>query len=144
MTAETYLNQIRMLDIKINDGLDELAQLKALATRVTSAMDGEMVNSSKDPDKLTNVVQKIIALKMKINSDVDKYVDIKREAVELLSRVENPKYYKILHSRYVLFKKWEQIADEMGYTYQWVNELHDDALLEFEKIMKKGGLLDRN
>jgi seryl-tRNA synthetase len=144
MTAKTYLKQIRALDIKINDGMEELEQLKALSTRVTSAMDGEMVSGTKNPDKMTDVVAKIIKLQEDLNRDVDKYVDIKREANELLSMVENPTHYKILHSRYVLYKTWEQIACEIGFTYQWVCQLHGVALLEFEKILKNSGLLDRN
>ena len=144
MTAKEYLNQIRMLDIKINEGIEELEQLKAMATKVTAALGDEVVSSSKNPDKMTDVIAKIINLQMDLNRAVDKYVDIKAEAVELLSQVENPTHYKILHSRYVLFKKWEQIACEIGFTYQWTNELHDVALLEFEKILKKSGVLDRN
>lgn len=144
MTAKTYLNQIRKAEIKIEDGLEELERLKALATKVTSAMDGEVVSGSKNPDKMTDVVAKIIQLQEKINRDVDKYVDIKREAQELLSQVENTTHYKILHSRYVLHKTWEQIACEIGFTYQWVCKLHGVALLEFEKILKNSGVLDRN
>lgn len=144
MTAKTYLKQIRTLDIKIDDCMDEMEQLKSLATKVTCAYGGEVVSGSKNPDKMTAVVAKIIKLQEDINRDVDKYVDIKREAIELLSQVENPTHYKILHSRYVLYKTWEQIACEIGFTYQWVCQLHGVALLEFEKIMKKSGLLDRN
>ena len=144
MTAKTYLSQIRALDIKINDGIEELAQLKALATKVTAALGNEVVSSSKSPDKMTDVVAKIVKLQEDLNRDVDKYVDIKREATELLSKVENPTHYKILHSRYVLYKTWEQIACEIGFTYQWVCQLHGVALLEFEKILKKTVVLDRN
>lgn len=144
MTAKTYLNQIRLAEIKITDGLEEMAQLKALATKVTSAMDGEVVSGSKNPDKMTDAVHKIIKLQEKINRFVDKYVDIKTEALELLSQVADPVHYKILHSRYVLYKTWEQIADEIGYTYQWTCHLHGIALLEFEKILQNSGLLDRN
>lgn len=144
MTAKTYLQQIKMLDIRIYDGLEELERLKALATKVTSTMDGEVVSGSKNPDKMTDVVYKIIKLQEKINRDVDKYVDIKQAATGLLAEVENPTHYKILHSRYVLYKTWEQIACEIGFTYQWVCQLHGVALLEFEKILKNSGLLDRN
>ena len=144
MTAKTYLNQIQKAEIKITDGMEELWRLKALATKVTSAMDGEVVSSSKNPDKMADAVAKIIKLQEEINRDVDKYVDIKNEATELLSQVENPTHYKILHSRYVLYKTWEQIACEIGFTYQWVCKLHGVALMEFEKIMKKSGLVDRN
>ena len=144
MTAKTYLNQIRKAEIKIEDGTEELARLKALATKVTSAMDGEVVSSSKNPDKMADAVAKIIKLQEEINRDVDKYVDIKSEALGMLALVENQTHYKILHSRYVLYKTWEQIACEIGFTYQWVCQLHGVALIEFEKIMKKSGLLDRN
>lgn len=144
MTAKTYLNKIRLLDIKINDGLEEMAHLKAMATKVTAAMDGEVVSSSKSPDKLTDVVAKIIKLQEDLNRDVDKYVDIKQEALDLLNSIENPAHYKILYSRYVLYKTWEQIACELDFTYQWVCKLHGVALLEFEKIMKNSGLIDRN
>ena len=116
MTAQSYLEQIRLLDMKITEGMEEMEQLKALATRVTSALDGEAVSSSKNPDKMTDVVNKIIKLQEDINRDVDKYVDKKREANELLSQVENPVSFKILHGRYVLYKTWEQIADEINYS----------------------------
>ena len=144
MTAKKYLSKIRALDIKINDSMEELEQLKALATKVTAALGGEVVSSSSSPDKMTNIVAEIIKLQEELNRDVDNYVDMKREAAELLSKVENPVHYKILHSRYVLYKTWEQIADEIGYTYQWVCQLHGVALLEFEKILQNSGLLDRN
>lgn len=145
MTAKTYLSQIRVADIRIQDGLDDLKQEKAKATKVTAAMEGEMVSGSKSPDKLTDAVAKIIELQEQINRDVDKYVDIKKEATMLLAQVENPTHYKILNSRYVLYKTWEQIACELDFTYQWVCQLHGVALLEFEKIMQKNGLLlDRN
>lgn len=144
MTAKTYLKQIRLLDKRIDDGLEELERLNALLTRVTSALGGEVVSGSKDPDKMTVNTDKVIKLRKMLNRLVDKYVDIKQEATELLSQVENPVHYQILHGRYVLYKTWEQIADEIGYTYQWTCQLHGVALLEFEKIMLKNNLLDRN
>lgn len=144
MTAKKYLTQIRLLDNRINDGIEELAQLDALLKKVTAAMGGEVVSSSKNPDKMTDTIYKIDKLRNKLNHNVDKYVDIKREVSEILSQVEDPVHYKILHSRYVLYKTWEQIADEIGYTYQWTCQLHGVALREVEKIMEKSCLLDRN
>ncbi len=144
MTAKAYLKQIRLLDERINDGCDELAQLDALLKKVTAAMGGEVVSSSKDHDKMTDIIHKIDKLREKLNRNVDKYVDIKKEAADLLPQLENPVFQTILHSRYVLYKTFEKIAEEIGYTYQWTVHLHGLALLEFEKIMKKSILLDRN
>ena len=144
MTAKTYLKRIRLLDERIDDGCEELAQLDALLKKVTAAMGGEVVSSSKDRDKMTDILHKIDNLRKKLNRNVDKYVDIKNEAADLLPMVENPVYQTILHSRYVLYKTFENIADEIGYTYQWTVHLHGLALLEFEKILEKRQIVDRN
>ena len=137
MTAKSYLQQIKRCDIKIDSGVEELERLKALATRVTSAMSGEVVSRSRNTDTLGDTVAKIIKLQEDIDREVDRYVDLKREALRLLGQLENPLYYQILHSRYFLYKTWEQIACDMDFTYQWVCELHGRALQEFGKLMEQ-------
>jgi seryl-tRNA synthetase len=145
MTAKEYLTQIRLLDERINDGIEELEQLDSLLKRVTAAMGGEVVSSSKNPDKMADIIDKIIKLRKELNRNVDKYVDIKREAAELLPKIKNPVKYKILHNYYVLDMTFEKIAEEIGYTYQWTHCLHDLALLEFEEILEQNGhVVDRN
>ena len=135
MTAKSYLQQIKRCDIKIDSGVEELSRLNALATRVTSAMSGDVVSRTRNNDTLGDTVAKIIKLQEDIDREVDRYVDLKREVTELLDRMENPVYYQILHSRYILYKTWEQIACDMDFTYQWVCELHGRALQEFGKLM---------
>lgn len=137
MTAKSYLQQIKRCDIKIDNGVEELSRLNALATRVTSAMSGDVVSRTRNTDSLGDTVAKIIKLQDDLNREVDRYVDLKREANEMLSRLENPIYYQILHSRYILYKTWEQIACDMDFTYQWVCELHGRALQEFGKLMEQ-------
>ena len=137
MTAKSYLQQIKRCDINIDNGVEELTRLNALATRVTSAVSGDVVSRTRNTDTLGDTVAKIIKLQEDINREVDRYVDIKREAMRLLSQLENPVYYQILHSRYILYKTWEQIACDMDFTYQWVCELHGRALQEFAKIMEE-------
>lgn len=137
MTAKSYLQQIKRCDIKIDNGVEELARLNALATRVTSAMSGDVVSRTRNTDTLGDTVAKIIKLQEELNREVDRYVDLKREANELLSKLESPIYYQILHSRYILYKTWEQIACDMDFTYQWVCELHGRALQEFGKLLEE-------
>jgi hypothetical protein len=137
LTAKSYLQQIKKCDIKIDNGVEELSRLKALATRVTSAMSGDVVSRTRNTDTLGDTVAKIIKLQDDLNREVDRYVDLKREVTVMLYRLENPVYYQILHSRYILYKTWEQIACDMDFTYQWVCELHGRALQEFGKLMEQ-------
>ena len=137
MTAKEELRQIKMLDERIENNTEELARLKSMATKVTSVMSGESVSRTRNTDTLGDTIAKIIKLQDDLNREVDRYVDLKREANELLSRLENPIYYQILHSRYILYKTWEQIACDMDFTYQWVCELHGRALQEFGKLLEE-------
>jgi len=45
----------------------------------------------------------------------------------------NTKYLQVLYKRYVEYKSFEQIAVEMGYTYDYIRKIHIKALRNFEK-----------
>ena len=137
MKAKDYLMQIRLLDVRIDANIEELERLKAMATKVTSALQGDVVSRSRGADTMANAVAKIISLQETINRDVDAYVDLKQAALDLLSKVDNPTHYSILYGRYILYKTWEQIACDIGFTYQWVCQLHGVALQEFEKRLEQ-------
>lgn len=136
MKAKAYLRQIALLDMRIEIGMEELEQSKAMATKVTSAISGEVVSGTRDNDKMTDIVAKIIELQDKLNHDIDRFIDAKNEVLQMLSRVENPNYHRLLHSRYILYKKWEQIAYEMNYTYRGITKMHGKALLAFEAVLE--------
>lgn len=137
MGVKEYLQQIWMLNVKIDNKTEELTRLKAMAAKVTSAMSGEVVSGTKNHDKLTDCIAKIMELQEELNRDIDKYVDLKREAEAVISKLETPTHYQVLHSRYVLHKTWAEIANDMGITHQWANELHRLALNHLERILKK-------
>lgn len=126
-----------MLDVKIDNKTEELTRLKAMATKVTSAMSGEVVSGTKKHDKIPDCIAKIMALQEELNRDIDRYVDLKREAEAVISKLETPTHYQVLHSRYVLHKTWAEIANNMGITYQWANELHRLALNHLERILEQ-------
>ena len=135
--AKTYLNKIRLYDARIENGLQELSDLEEMVTRITPVLKQDVVSSSSSQDKLGDTVAKIADLRVKINQDVDAFVDLKREAMGMLAKVEKPEYYDILHKRYVEYQSLEQIAVSMNYTYRWIRRLHGRALQAFEKVMGK-------
>lgn len=134
--AKTYLNQIRLYDARIENGLQELSDLEEMVTRITPVLKQDVVSSSSSQDKLGDTVAKIADLRVKINQDVDAFVDLKREALAKLAKVEKPEYYDILHKRYVEYQSLEQIAVSMNYTYRWIRRLHGRALQAFEKVIE--------
>jgi hypothetical protein len=138
--AKEYLQKIRLYDSRINNSLEELSDLEDMVLRITPVLKDDVVSSSGSQDKLGDTVAKICDLKAQINRDIDTYVDLKREAVDKLKKVEKTEYYDILHKRYVEFQSLEQIAVSMNYTYRWIRRLHGRALQAFEKVMNEGEL----
>ena len=134
--AKEYLSQIRRYDTMIDSMLDEVDKLYAMVTRITPVLKDDVVSGGGQQDKMGNAVAKIVDLKERINKEVDQLVDLKKEASDLLAKISNPDYYKVLHKRYILFETFEQIAFDMNYTYRGICYMHGRALQAFAKVLE--------
>lgn len=135
MKAINYLKQIKSLDAKINADIEELASLEALATRTTSVLGGDRVQSSGSQQKMADCVTKIVAMKDQINEEIDRFIEYKNKARELLSECDS-ECITLISKRYFQFKTWEEIAVDMNFTYQWVSGgLHQKALAQVQKAL---------
>lgn len=134
--AKKYLQRIARCDSRINAMLAEVDGLYDMVTKITPTLKQDVVSGGGNQDKIGDAVAKIVDLKDEINREIDRFVDMKREAAAMLDKLENHLYYIILHRRYVQYETLEQIAADMHYTYRWVCILHGRALQEF------GGILD--
>ena len=88
MKAINYLKQIKIMDAKINADIEELTSLETLATRTTSVLGGDRVQSSGSQQKMADSVAKIVDLREQINAEIDRFIDYKQEARELISECE--------------------------------------------------------
>lgn len=135
--AKTYLNQIRVLDVHINNKLEELARMKALSTKVTTYLKPVPASGGGGgQDKLGDVVSKIIDLESEINEAIDRFVDKKREVSGLVERITDPDELKVIYKRYFQNETLEQVACEMNYTYRNVCYIHGRALSSVETLLK--------
>lgn len=134
--AKRYLQQIRLYDSCINAKLEERSRLKAMVTKITPTIKQDAVSGGGNQDKMAETVAKLIDLEAEIDRAVDRYVDARNAVVGTVDKVTDARLHKVLSKRYVEFKTWEQIACEMGKSYQWVCKLHGIALQAVEKILK--------
>jgi len=135
MTSKEYLSQARYLDMRINSKLDQIESLHELATRCTSTISGMPHNPNRGGSPMADAICKIIDLESEINADIDKLVDLKREIVGVIKRIDNVELQTLLEKRYLCFMQWEQIAVDMCFSIQHVYRLHDRALKEVEKAI---------
>lgn len=138
MRTEEYLNQARHLDTQINSKLSQIESLNALVTKCTATLTDMPGNKNNGTSKMEDTILKIITLQEEINSDIDVLVDLKKEIMTIIKKVENSEYRTLLENRYLSFLSWEKIAVEMKYSIQQVYRKRTEALKKIEEILKDG------
>lgn len=136
MTAREYLSQARMIDARINSKLIELQRIRELATRATGTVSDMPRNPSPDLQQMENRVVKIVDLEKEINAEIDELVALKRDIRELIAQIRKPEYRTLLELRYLGFKTWEAVAEEVGFEPRTVYRLHNNALRIIERLMR--------
>lgn len=136
--AKRYLQQVKQCEVRIQIKMEDLEQLKAFTTKVTSTLSDVSVSGTKNNDKMGDAIVRIIELQNDINCEIDRLVDLKKEVCAVLDKVSNEDQHTVLYKRYVLFKTWEQIACDMNMTYRNVCYIHGRALQAVERILKDG------
>lgn len=126
MTTKEYLQQYRTLDMEINSKLDQLAELREKAEKVSSSGGGS--SGGQISDKVGRTAAKIVDLDNEINRDIDRLVNLKREIEAAVGKIPNETYRILLIMRYINGKTFEQIAVDMYYSYKWICILHGRAL----------------
>ena len=135
--AKKYLKQLEVLNVKINNKQKELSEMRQLSQSIGSfKYDTEKVQTSPSKDKLEKKAVQCVYLEQEINAEIDHFIDLKHKIINEIHTLENSSYIKVLFKRYVEFKRFEEIAVETNYSYQYVRELHGAALKEFETTYK--------
>lgn len=138
MTAKEYLQQLQRLDVVIKQKISEKEELQRKAGSI-SAVDYSKEKVSTAPygeAAFEKITDRICDLEDEINSEIDYFVDKKHKIINQIQSLTAAHYIDLLFKRYVQFKKFEQIAVEMNFTYRYVLELHGLALQNFETSYK--------
>lgn len=134
LTAKQYLDQLRIIDTKINQKTEELADLMTVATS-TGAIDYSKDRVQTSPQNAQeNRICKYVDLDAEINREIDEFVDIKHRVTKEIQELNVDYYIKILFKVYVQYKTVKDAANEIGLSYQYVRDLHKKALKAFEEL----------
>ena len=61
---------------------------------------------------------------------------MKRDIRELIAQIRKPEYRTLLELRYLGFRTWDAIAEEMGFEPRTIYRLHSNALRVVERLMR--------
>ena len=63
---------------------------------------------------------------------IDELLNISKEITEAVSKIENPAYRILLTARYINFKKWSDVAEDMEIDLRWMYRLRKRAMEELK------------
>lgn len=128
MTSKEYLNQAYRIDQRINSKIEQVSSLRDMLTRTNQTISDMPGNPNKDKSRLEETMVKIVDMENEISSDIDRLMDLKQEIMKAVRAVDDVQCQMLLELRYLCFRTWEDIADELNCTVRNVHNLHSKAL----------------
>ena len=138
--AKKYLQQIRFIKTAIKQKQRELEELHDTLNgiRAVDYEDDKVSSSRKNTDAgFVNGVLRMEELEKKIKAEMVQLTEKKHEIVCSILCMENEAYSKVLMMRYLDMMEFEDIAHTIGYSYQYVINIHRKALTAFGECLLK-------
>lgn len=139
MTAKQYLQQIYQIHRKVKRLQAQREQIRAELYSIGSPsgkMDADKVQTSTSGDSMLRLIAKVDELEREIVEEVDDLLEKQHRITREIERLPNDRQRDVLFQRYVLFRRWEEIAVKMDVSVRYVYHVHGDALKSFAKIMR--------
>ncbi len=132
--AKQELNEYRENIKYIEEKLDDTEEVKAKIEKVTSVLSLTKTNNSHESnDKFADAINKLEELKLDCSEKMKGLLLKKFTIDDKIERVEQP-YRNVLFYRYTRGRSWEDVAKELGYSRDYVCEMHGEALYLYSKI----------
>ena len=125
-----YRENIKYIEEKLNDTEELKAKLEKTTTTLSIT---NTTKSNVNTDKFADGINKLEDLKIDCNKKMEDLI-LKKFAIDQKIETLKQPFRNILFFRYTRGKSWETVAEDLGYTRQYICELHGEALYLYSKI----------
>lgn len=136
MRAKEYLKRIRKIDLMIRNRLMERQQWLDMALSITAQSNGERVQSSGRQQKMADAIAEYLDIGNDDNGEIGR---LKAERREIILTIEelNITEYDLLYKVYVQQLSFQDVADSVDRSKDWVKTMHGRALQSVQQILNK-------
>lgn len=131
MTAKQYMNRVRRVDQEIQMLERMIQKTRDSVESITQKYDGDGAQATKNPHKFDRLVE----LEGLVDQKIQEQLTLKAETLLTIGKLKDRRQRMILTEYYLEMKTWEQVAVDIGYSYQHVMRLHGYALKAVSEIM---------
>lgn len=134
MTTKEYLGQIRNIDNRIRDKIEEAERWRNIACKTgNSSMSENKVQTSKSFDPMGDAVSLAVDYEkesMQMSIDLTK---LKHKIIWQIDNIGDDLYYNILKSYYIKQNSLMETSHILYYSYKQLKRHYEDALKMFEE-----------
>ena len=134
MTAKEWLSRGREANSRIKELEREKQRLYETAVRTVGYSTPDRVQTSPGNTQERNMALYSSAAQ-KIDEETIELLKVIDEIAELIAKVENITYRRLLSMRYIEFMTWEDIAYEMNYDERYIYKIHERVLIVVERYL---------
>jgi hypothetical protein len=130
MKAKDYLESYRRNEIAIEKLKNEITRIDARLKGGSHSYSSDKIKTSDDTlnEKL---MAECLDKRNKMNNDIVMNENVRADLVLKITSMSDYRYIDVLYKRYIECKRFELIAVEMNYDYDYVRKLHVKALEVF-------------
>jgi DNA-directed RNA polymerase specialized sigma subunit len=134
MTAKEFLWQYLNAQREIDAKLDKIRKLREQATKITTTLNPDKVQSTQG-NNMERAIMQIIEMSEEIEGSVNLLRETQKRVNEAIQGVGDSLQRTVLYRRYINGEKFEEIAVNMNYSYKQVCRIHGKALDEINHVL---------
>lgn len=131
MTDREYLNQLKNIDRRIKDKIEEEQRWRDIATNTTSKLSDMKVQTTKDPDPMGTAISKAVTYQRECAELAAKLVELKNTITMQIDGIDDSKTYMILKMVFVQERDYSEVAVELKRSYRHTVREIDNAIKKF-------------
>ncbi len=135
MTTKEILNIPCRLNKAIEQEKSRILEMESVLTCITSTLSSMPKSKTHNIHHLEDRIIAVEDKKQKLKPIQKDISQIILEITEVILKIEGETYRNLLLKRYISFMTWEKIANDMGYSKQYIYQLHRKAICLFEKVI---------
>lgn len=127
MTAKEFLQQGYKLNTRIKAKQERIEELRTIAEKSTQTLSA-MPKGTNTGSRMEEIVSRIDILQREIEDDLFDLLALQASIMAVVREIPEPDSALVLELRYLCYKSWQDIADEMHYEVRQIYRLHGHAL----------------
>ena len=132
MTAKQYMNRVRRIDKEIDALNRMICKTRESVESITQKYDSDGAQSTKNPHKFDRLVE----LEELVEEKTQEQLRLKAETLVMISKLKDRRQRLVLMEYYLEMKTWEQVAVDIGYSFQHTMRIHGYALKAISEMLR--------